>query len=102
MENIQQEIEDAKAAGFSNEEIKNFYADEINSAKEAGFSEEEINKTYNVLDPDRNIFKDYVKKTINEYRSEEILSPDDELLYQDQFQRGEPLDIKKNFSGKRI
>lgn len=102
MENIQQEIEDAKAAGFSNEEIKNFYADEINSAKEAGFSEEEINKTYNVLDPDRNIFKDYIKKTINEYRSEEMFSPDDELLYQDQFQRGEPLDIKKTLVGKEF
>ena len=50
MESIQQEIEAAKKAGFTNQEIKDSYADEINAAKSAGFNDEEINKTYGLLE----------------------------------------------------
>jgi len=44
MESIKLEIEAAKTAGFSNEEIQNSYADEINAAQSSGFSEDQIIK----------------------------------------------------------
>ena len=57
MATITTEIRAAKEAGFSDEEIRNEYADEINAAKAAGFSDQEINKEYGLSDPNPSIFK---------------------------------------------
>jgi len=91
MESIQQEIEAAKKAGFTNQEIKDSYADEINAAKSAGFNDEEINKTYGLIEKEDPVLKEYVNKITKEYLSEEIVSPDDELLYQSNLIRGKPV-----------
>lgn len=60
MENISEEINAAKEAGFTTQEIKDFYADEINAAKEAGFTQKEINKEYGFQEIDRSIFKNLI------------------------------------------
>jgi len=60
MENISEEINAAKQAGFTTQEIKNSYADEINSAKEAGFTQKEINKEYGFQEIDRSVFKNLI------------------------------------------
>ena len=44
MEINTEEINAAKEAGFTNEEIKNNFADEINAAKVAGFSDDAYTK----------------------------------------------------------
>ena len=60
MENISEEINAAKQAGFTTQEIKDSYADEINSAKEAGFTQKEINKEYGFQKIDRSVFKNLI------------------------------------------
>ena len=51
------EINAAKEAGFTNEEIKNNFADEINAVKAAGFSDQEIDKQYGFEPVDKSLFK---------------------------------------------
>jgi hypothetical protein len=107
MESIQQEIEAAKKAGFTNQEIKDSYADEINAAKSAGFNDEEINKTYGLIEREDPVLKEYVSKITKEYLSQEIVSPDDELLYQSNLIRGKPVkkaltDIKESVVGENF
>jgi hypothetical protein len=107
MESIKLEIEAAKNAGFSSEEIQNSYADEINAAQSSGFSEDQINKTYGFAKPDNKIIKDYINKITKDYLSEEIVSPEDEMLYQSKLERGKPVkeavkDIKETVVGKEF
>jgi hypothetical protein len=63
MEINTEEINAAKEAGFTNEEIKNNFADEINAAKVAGFSDEEINKQYGFEPINKSLFKDLISFT---------------------------------------
>lgn len=66
------EINAAKQAGFTDEEIKNSYADEINAAKVAGFTDEEINKQFNFQPVDNTLFKNFfdtAKKRVEEKRA---------------------------------
>lgn len=107
MESIQQEIEAAKKAGFTNKEIKDSYADEINAAKSAGFSDEDINKTYGFFEEEDPVIKEYVKKITKDYLSQDIVSPDDEMLYQSNLTRGKPVkksltDIKESVVGENF
>jgi len=69
MATISAEINAAKEAGFSDQEIKDGLADEINSAKEAGFTEQEINQHYNFEDSNKNITQGFwgsIKKDLEE------------------------------------
>lgn len=81
MEQIKLEVEAAKQAGFSNEEIKSSYSDEINAAKQNGFSDDQINATYGLRKPDSKIVQEYVSKITKKYLSEEIVSPEDEFVF---------------------
>ena len=63
MEINTEEINAAKEAGFTNEEIKNNFADEINAAKVSGFSDEEINKQYGFEPVNKSLFKDLISFT---------------------------------------
>lgn len=60
MGNISEEINAAKQAGFTTQEIKDSYADEINAAKQAGFTKEEIDKEYGFQEIDRSVFKNLI------------------------------------------
>ena len=102
MESIKLEIEAAKTAGFSSEEIQNSYADEINAAKSSGFSEDQINKTYGFAQPENKIIKDYVNKITKDYLSEEIVIPEDEMLYQSKLKEATEPSLKEIIVGKEF
>ena len=66
------EINAAKEAGFTDQEIKNSFADELNAAKAAGFTDQEINKQFNFQPVDDGLFKnlfDTAKKRVEERRA---------------------------------
>lgn len=66
------EINAAREAGFTDQEIKNSFADEFNAAKAAGFSEQEINKQFNFQPVDDGLFKNLfetAKKRVEEKRA---------------------------------
>jgi len=102
MEQVQLEIEAAKKAGFSNEEIKSSYSDEINAAKQNGFSDEQINATYGLRKPDSKIVQEYVSKITKDYLSEEIVSPEDEMLYQSRIKQASEPSLKEKLVGSKF
>lgn len=66
------EINAAKEAGFTDQEIKNTFADELNAAKAAGFTDQEINKQFNFQTVDDGLFKNLfetAKKRVEERRT---------------------------------
>jgi len=66
------EINAAREAGFTDQEIKNSFADELNAAKTAGFTDQEINKQFNFQPVDDGLFKnlfDTAKKRVEERRT---------------------------------
>jgi len=66
------EINAAREAGFTDQEIKNSFADELNAAKAAGFTDQEINKQFNFQPVDDGLFKnlfDTAKKRVEERRA---------------------------------
>jgi predicted Zn-dependent peptidase len=66
------EINAAREAGFTDQEIKNSFADELNAAKAAGFTDQEINKQFNFQPVDDGLFKnlfDTAKKRVEERRT---------------------------------
>jgi hypothetical protein len=66
------EINAAREAGFTDQEIKNSYADELNAAKAAGFTDQEINKQFNFQPVDDGLFKslfETAKKRVEERRA---------------------------------
>lgn len=68
MATITEEINAAKESGFSDSEIKNFYADEINAAKAVGFTEQEINKEYGFVEPDVGLFKSLLNQAKENFK----------------------------------
>jgi len=102
MEQIKLEIEAAKQAGFSNEEIKSSYSDEINAAKQNGFSDDQINATYGLRKPDPKIVQEYVSKITKDYLSEEIVSPEDEMLYQSRIKQASEPSLKEKLVGPKF
>ena len=102
MEQIKLEVEAAKQAGFSNEEIKSSYSNEINSAKQNGFSDDQINATYGLRKPDPKIVQEYVSKITKDYLSEEIVSPEDEMLYQSRIKQASEPSLKEKLVGPKF
>jgi len=102
MEQIKLEVEAAKQAGFSNEEIKSSYSDEINAAKQNGFSDDQINATYGLRKPDPKIVQEYVSKITKDYLSEEIVSPEDEMLYQSRIKQASEPSLKEKLVGPKF
>lgn len=102
MEQIKLEVEAAKQAGFSNEEIKSSYSNEINAAKQNGFSDDQINATYGLRKPDPKIVQEYVSKITKDYLSEEIVSPEDEMLYQSKIKQASEPSLKEKLVGPKF
>jgi len=97
--------------GFSSKEIEDWKKEKVLELNSAGFSNSEILNEFGVNNSNKKKFQNYFKTIkndiTNEYYNEELISPDDELLYQDKFQRGDPLSLKeivvgKNFDGDEI
>ena len=93
-------------AGFSKTEIENWKKEKVLQLKDAGFNNQEILENFGVIPADKNNYKDYFKNIKNElmdeYYTEDIISPDDELLYQDKLQRGDSPSFKEIAFGKKF
>nr|BAR37662.1 hypothetical protein [uncultured Mediterranean phage uvMED] len=100
-------------AGFSQKEIEDWKKDKIIKLNSAGFSNAEVAEEFGVVPANTNNNKEYFNNVkndiINEYYTQESISPDDELLYQSKLEQGEDpsltlksLAVGKEFDGDEI
>ena len=100
-------------AGFSQKEIEDWKKDKVIKLNSAGFSNAEIAEEFGVVPANTNNNKKYFNNVkndiINEYYTQESISPDDELLYQSKLEQGEDpsltlksLAVGKEFDGDEI
>ena len=84
-------------AGFSQKEIADWKKEKIQKLNGAGFNNQEILEAFGTTNNNKKVYQDYFsdikKQIINEYETEEIVSPDDEMLYQSKIQEGDPLTL---------
>ena len=96
-----------KDAGFSNTEIENWKKEKIIKLDAAGFTNADTLEAFGIIPADKNNYKNYfkdVKKQIeNEYYQDEVMmSPDDDLLYQDQIAQGKQISTKEFLVGQKF
>ena len=100
-------------AGFSQKEIEDWKKDKVIKLNSAGFNNAEIAEEFGVVPANTNNNKKYFNNVkndiINEYYTQESISPDDELLYQSKLEQGEDpsltlksLAVGKEFDGDEI
>jgi len=93
-------------AGFSKKEIADWKKEKIQKLNGAGFNNQEILEAFGTTNNNKKVYQDYFsdikKQIINEYETEEIVSPDDEMLYQSKIQEGDPLTLKEVVVGKQF
>ena len=93
-------------AGFSQKEIADWKKQKIQKLNGAGFNNQEILEAFGTTNNNKKVYQDYFsdikKQIINEYETEEIVSPDDEMLYQSKIQEGDPLTLKEVVVGKQF
>ena len=92
--------------GFSQAEITEWKQGKIKTLQEAGFTDQEISDDFK-FEPDTKVIKDYVNKITKDYLSQDIVIPEDEMLYQSNLNRGKPVkqavkDIKETVIGKKF
>ena len=98
-------------AGFSQKEIADWKKQKIQKLNSAGFNNQEVLEAFGTTTNDtkiyQNYFSDIKKQIVDEYESQEIVSPEDEMLYQSRIEQGDPVSLKelavgKNFDGDAI
>ena len=93
-------------AGFSQKEIADWKKEKIQKLNNAGFNNQEILEAFGTTNNNKKVYQDYFsdikKQIINEYETEEIVSPDDEMLYQSKIQEGDPLTLKEVLVGDKF
>ena len=92
--------------GFSQAEITEWKQGKIKTLQEAGFTDQEISDDFK-FEPDTKVIKDYVNKITKDYLAQDIVIPEDEMLYQSNLNRGKPVkqavkDIKEAVVGKEF
>ena len=85
-------------AGFSQKEIADWKKQKIQKLNSAGFNNQEVLEAFGTTTNDKKIYQDYFsdikKQIVDEYESQEIVSPDDEMLYQSRIEQGDPVSLK--------
>ena len=98
-------------ACFSQKEIADWKKQKIQKLNSAGFNNQEVLEAFGTTTNDKKIYQDYFsdikKQIVDEYESQEIVSPEDEMLYQSRIEQGDPVSLKelavgKNFDGDAI
>ena len=98
-------------AGVSQKEIADWKKQKIQKLNSAGFNNQEVLEAFGTTTNDKKIYQDYFsdikKQIVDEYESQEIVSPEDEMLYQSRIEQGDPVSLKelavgKNFDGDAI
>ena len=92
--------------GFSQKEITGWKQDKIKLLQQGGFTTQEISDEFK-FEPDTKVIKDYVNKITKDYLAQDIVIPEDEMLYQSNLNRGKPVkqavkDIKETVVGKEF
>jgi len=92
--------------GFSQKEITGWKQDKIKLLQQGGFTTQEISDEFK-FEPDTKVIKDYVNKITKDYLAQDIVIPEDEMLYQSNLNRGKPVkqavkDIKEAVVGKEF
>jgi len=92
--------------GFSQKEITGWKQDKIKQLQQGGFTTQEISDEFK-FEPDTKVIKDYVNKITKDYLAQDIVIPEDEMLYQSNLNRGKPVkqavkDIKEAVVGKEF
>ena len=86
-------------AGFSHQEIADWKKQKIQKLNNAGFNNQEILEAFGTTNNNNKIYQEYFsdikKQIIDEYESQEIVSPDDEMLYQSRIEQGDPVSLKE-------
>ena len=93
-------------AGFSHQEIADWKKQKIQKLNNAGFNNQEILEAFGTTNNNNKIYQEYFsdikKQIIDEYESQEIVSPDDEMLYQSRIEQGDPVSLKEVVVGKQF
>ena len=92
--------------GFSQAEITGWKQEKVKELQQGGFTNQEISDVFK-FEPDNKVIKDYVNKITKDYLAQDIVIPEDEMLYQSNLNRGKPVkqaakDIKKTLIGEKF
>ena len=104
--NLNEQQKLLQKGGFTQAEITGWKQDKVKQLQEAGFTNQEISDDFK-FEPDTKVIKDYVNKITKDYLSQDIVIPEDEMLYQSNLNRGKPVkqavkDIKETVIGKKF
>jgi hypothetical protein len=104
--NLAEREKNLSDAGFSQKEIADWKKEKIEKLNSAGFTNSEILESFGTTSNDKKVYQNYFsdikKEIINEYEQQEIVSPDDEMLYQSKIEQGDPLSLKEVVVGDKF
>jgi len=87
--------------GFSQKEITGWKQDKVKQLQQGGFTTQEISDEFK-FEPDTKVIKDYVSKITKDYLSEEIVGPEDEMLYQSRIKQASEPSLKEKLVGPKF
>ena len=104
--NLNEQQKLLQEGGFTQAEITGWKQDKVKQLQEGGFTTQEISNEFK-FEPDNKVIKDYVNKITKDYLAQDIVIPEDEMLYQSNLNRGKPVkqavkDIKETVIGKKF
>ncbi len=104
--NLNEQQKLLQEGGFTQAEITGWKQDKVKQLQEGGFTTQEISNEFK-FEPDNKVIKDYVNKITKDYLAQDIVIPEDEMLYQSNLNRGKPVkqavkDIKEAVLGEKF
>jgi hypothetical protein len=104
--NLNEQQKLLEKGGFSGAEITGWKQEKVKQLQQGGFTNQEISDEFK-FEPDNKVIKDYVNKITKDYLAQDIVIPEDEMLYQSNLNRGKPVkqaikDIKETVIGKEF
>ena len=104
--NLNEQQKLLEQGGFNQAEITGWKQDKVKQLQQGGFTTQEISNEFK-FEPDTKVIKDYVNKITKDYLAQDIVIPEDEMLYQSNLNRGKPVkqavkDIKETVVGKEF
>ena len=104
--NLNEQQKLLEQGGFNQAEITGWKQDKVKQLQQGGFTTQEISDEFK-FEPDTKVIKDYVNKITKDYLAQDIVIPEDEMLYQSNLNRGKPVkqavkDIKEAVIGEKF
>jgi len=79
--NLNEQQKLLEKGGFSGAEITGWKQEKVKQLQQGGFTNQEISDEFK-FEPDNKVIKDYVNKITKDYLAQDIVIPEDEMLYQ--------------------